>query len=60
MGVSLSATLRTSFDDVVLRTRKALAQNGFGVLTEAVSRLRPIGVLLPCNVVVRSDPNADG
>ena len=89
MGVSLSATLHTSFDDAVERTRKALAQNGFGVLTEidmkatlkaklgedmedylilgacnpgfahkAVNIYRPIGVLLPCNVVVRKDPDA--
>jgi uncharacterized protein (DUF302 family) len=89
MGVSLSATLHTSFDDAVERTRKALAQKGFGVLTEidmkatlkaklgedmeeylilgacnpafahkAVNIYRPIGVLLPCNVVVREDPDA--
>jgi len=89
MGVSLSATLHTSFDDAVERTRKALAQKGFGVLTEidmkatlkaklgediedylilgacnpgfahkAVNIYRPIGVLLPCNVVVRTDPDA--
>lgn len=89
MGVSLSATLHTSFDDAVERTRKALASKGFGVLTEidvkatlkaklgedmedylilgacnpkfahqAVNVDRQIGVLLPCNVVVRSDPEA--
>ena len=34
MGVSLSTTLHTSFDDAVARTRKALAAKGFGVLTE--------------------------
>lgn len=89
MSVSLSVTLHTSFDDAVDRTRKALAQQGFGVLTEidmkatlkaklgedmedylilgacnptfahqAVNVYRPIGVLLPCNVVVRKDPDA--
>ncbi|HTM84733.1 MAG TPA: DUF302 domain-containing protein [Mycobacterium sp.] len=91
MGVALSTTLQTSFDDAVSRTREALAQNGFGVLTEidmkatlkaklgedmedyvilgacnptlahqAVNIYRQIGVLLPCNVVVRSDPAAPG
>jgi uncharacterized protein (DUF302 family) len=89
MGISLSTTLRTSFDDAVERTRAALARQGFGVLTEidmkatlkaklgediedylilgacnpsfahkAVNIYRPIGVLLPCNVVVRKDPDA--
>ncbi|MBV9319563.1 MAG: DUF302 domain-containing protein [Mycobacterium sp.] len=89
MGVSLSTTLHTSFEDAVLRTRKALADKGFGVLTEidvkatlkaklgedmedylilgacnpkfahqAINVDRQIGVLLPCNVVVRSDPDA--
>jgi uncharacterized protein (DUF302 family) len=89
MGIALSATLRTSFDDAVRRTREALAQKGFGVLTEidmkatlkaklgedmedylilgacnpqfareAVNVCRQIGVLLPCNVVVRRDPAA--
>lgn len=91
MGVSLSTTLHTSFDDAVERTRKALADKGFGVLTEidvkatlkaklgedmedylilgacnpkfahqAINVDRQIGVLLPCNVVVRSDPDAPG
>ncbi|OBA79983.1 ABC transporter [Mycobacterium sp. 1164966.3] len=89
MGVSLSTTLQTSFEDAVERTRAALARQGFGVLTEidmkatlkaklgedmedylilgacnpsfahqAVNVYRPIGVLLPCNVVVREDPDA--
>lgn len=89
MGVSLSTTLHTSFDDAVERTRQALARQGFGVLTEidmkatlkaklgedmedylilgacnpsfahqAVNVYRAIGVLLPCNVVVRKDPDA--
>ena len=89
MGVSLSTTLHTSFDDAVERTRKALADKGFGVLTEidvkatlkaklgedmedylilgacnpkfahqAINVDRQVGVLLPCNVVVRRDPDA--
>jgi uncharacterized protein (DUF302 family) len=87
MGIALSTTLRTSFEDAVKRTREALAHKGFGVLTEidmkatlkakldvdmedylilgacnpkfahqAVDVSRQIGVLLPCNVVVRKDP----
>jgi uncharacterized protein (DUF302 family) len=89
VGIALSTTLHTSFDDAVRRTREALAQKGFGVLTEidmkatlkaklgedmedylilgacnpqlahqAVNVCRQIGVLLPCNVVVRRDPAA--
>jgi uncharacterized protein (DUF302 family) len=89
MSIVLSTTLHTSFDDAVRRTREALAQKGFGVLTEidmtatlkaklgedmedylilgacnpqlayqAVNVCRQIGVLLPCNVVVRRDPAA--
>jgi uncharacterized protein (DUF302 family) len=86
MSIALSTALRTSFADAVTRTRDALAQQGFGVLTEidmkatlkskldediedyvilgacnpplaleAVNADRQIGLLLPCNVVVRAD-----
>lgn len=34
MTLAISTTLRTSFDDAVARTRKALSDQGFGVLTE--------------------------
>ncbi|KSZ58502.1 ABC transporter [Rhodococcus pyridinivorans KG-16] len=87
MTLALSTTLHTSFPDAVERTRKALSEQGFGVLTEidmkatlksklgedmeeyvilgacnpplahrAVTVDRQIGLLLPCNVVVRTDP----
>ena len=89
MTYALSTTLRTSFEDAVERTRKALADQGFGVLSEidmkatfkaklgedtddylilgacnpplahrAVNVDRQIGLLLPCNVIVRSHPTA--
>ncbi|MDV3136703.1 ABC transporter [Mycolicibacterium sp. GF69] len=91
MSIALSTTLHTSFADAVDRTRKALAEQGFGVLTEidvkatlraklgadmedylilgacnpplahrAITVDRQIGLLLPCNVVVRADPGAEG
>lgn len=34
MSIALSTTLHAPFDDAVTRTREALAQQGFGVLTE--------------------------
>ncbi|KPN49459.1 DUF302 domain-containing protein [Mycobacterium intracellulare] len=89
MTYALSTTLHTSFEDAVERTRNALAEQGFGVLTEidmkatlkaklgeemedylilgacnpqlahrAVNVDRQIGLLLPCNVAVRADPEA--
>ena len=91
MGYALSTTLHTTFEDAVERTRKALSEQGFGVLTEidmkatlkakldedmedylilgacnpplahrAVNADRQIGLLLPCNVVVRADVDSEG
>lgn len=87
MTIALATSLNATFDDAVERTREALADQGFGVLTEidvkatlknkldedmenylilgacnpplahrAIGVDRQIGLLLPCNVVVRSDP----
>jgi uncharacterized protein (DUF302 family) len=91
MTSGLSTTLHTTFEDAVDRTTKALADQGFGVLTtidvkatlkqklgedmedylilgacnpvlahRALGIHREIGQLLPCNVVVRSDPAGEG
>ncbi|MGX9791151.1 DUF302 domain-containing protein [Mycobacterium sp. MMS18-G62] len=91
MGIALSTALHTSFEEAVRRTRDALAEQGFGVLTEidvqatlkaklgedmedylilgacnpplahrAITVDRQIGLLLPCNVVVRTDPADEG
>jgi uncharacterized protein (DUF302 family) len=91
MGIALSARVTTPFEDAVARTREALAQQGFGVLTEiniketlkaelgvdmeeylilgacnpalahrAIGVDREIGLLLPCNVLVRADHNNPG
>lgn len=86
MGYALSTTVAGTFDDTLQRTRAALADEGFGVLTEIdvhatlkakldvdtpphviLGACRPplahaalqgepsVGLLLPCNVVVRDD-----
>ena len=91
MTMGLSTKLNTTFDDAVERTTRALADQGFGVLTRidvkstlkqkldanmedylilgacnptlahrALEVDRQIGQLLPCNVVVRADPDSQG
>lgn len=91
MTIAIAATLHTSFDEAVRATRDALAEQGFGVLTEidvtatlknkldeemedylilgacnprlahrALGVDRQIGLLLPCNIVVRADPVEPG
>ena len=88
MSLALTTTLPHPFPEAVERTRAALADQGFGILTEidvqatlktkldedmepylilgacnpplahrALGVQRQIGLLLPCNVVVRSDPD---
>jgi uncharacterized protein (DUF302 family) len=85
MGYALSTTVNQPFDVTLTATRQALADQGFGILTEidlaatlqkklgaeiapqvilgacnppsayaALQAEQSIGVLLPCNVVVRS------
>ena len=90
MNIALSTTLTdTDFAGAIESTRKALSEQGFGVLTEidmqatlkakldedmeryvilgacnpglahrAVGVMKQIGLLLPCNVVVRENPAA--
>ena len=86
MDYGRTVTTQLDFDDAVARTRAALSEQGFGVLTEidvqatlkskldldmepylilgacnphlahqALEVERDIGLLLPCNVVVRRD-----
>ena len=83
--------MNTTFEEAVERTTRALADQGFGVLTKidvkatlkqklgedmedylilgacnptlahsALDVDRQIGQLLPCNVVVRTDPDSQG
>ncbi len=95
MDIALVTTTRGSFDEAVARTRNALSEQGFGVLTEidiratlntklgggagdqlgdylilgacnpqfaqqALNAFPQIGVLLPCNVVLRTGTAGDG
>ncbi|MFE5285829.1 DUF302 domain-containing protein [Nocardia sp. NPDC056611] len=91
MTLALSTTLYTDFATAVERTRKALSEQGFGILTEidvtatmkqkldadledylilgacnpplahaALEVDRQIGLLLPCNVIVREDRSHEG
>jgi len=89
MTLGLSTKLNTTFEEAVERITRALADQGFGVLTtidvkatlkkkldkdmedyvilgacnpnlahRALDIDRQIGQLLPCNVVVRTDPDS--
>lgn len=91
MSIALTTSVTAEFDDVVRRTRNALAEQGFGVQAEidikaalkseldvdvedylilgacnaalahrAISVDRQVGLLHPCNVVVRADPADPG
>jgi len=91
MSGPLSTHIAAQFEDAVGRTRDALTQEGFGVLTEidvraalksglgvdmedylilgacnpalahrAINENREMGLLLPCNVLVRADPGDPG
>ena len=91
MDYSMTITLDLPYDQAVPAVKAALAEQGFGVLTEidvtttlknkldeeiedflilgacnpalahrALEVDRQIGLLLPCNVVVRSDPHESG
>jgi uncharacterized protein (DUF302 family) len=84
--LAISTRVETTFEDTVEATRKALSEQGFGILTEidmqstlkskidadieryvilgacnprlamgAIDADRQVGLLLPCNVVVRAD-----
>ncbi len=91
MSTALSTHLATDFERAVKCTREALAEQGFGVLTEidikatlktklgvemedylilgacnpalahqALNIDREIGLLLPCNILVRADQTTPG
>jgi uncharacterized protein (DUF302 family) len=91
MTVGLNTRLKSTFEEAVERTTRALADQGFGILTKidvkatlnqklgvdmedylilgacnpalahrALDVDRQIGQLLPCNVVVRTDPDSQG
>ncbi|MDI9897866.1 DUF302 domain-containing protein [Rhodococcus sp. IEGM 1381] len=92
MNIALSTTLTdTDFDTAIDSTKRALSEQGFGVLTEidmqatlkaklgedmerymilgacnpglahrAVCVMKQIGLLLPCNVIVRDDTATPG
>lgn len=91
MSTATSTRLWTTFDDALFRTRSALSEQGFGVLTEidvtstlehklgvefenyvilgacnpvlahrALEIDRRVGLLLPCNIVVRDYPDQPG